>query len=116
MKLQFEAQENEKERQKDITVAEIRSAGYGAQSDINQNLQSDYIDALENIREETKYREQMNIKKEQIASNNNFNRQKMDIEKEKLRTQRDIAEKNLEIARTNKNKYDVQSEKKKKDE
>jgi hypothetical protein len=33
----------------------------------------------------------------------------MGIEREKLATQRDIANKNLEIARENKNKYDVQS-------
>ena len=43
---QFEAQKGEAERQKDITVAEIRSAGYGAMQDINQNQQSDYQDAL----------------------------------------------------------------------
>ncbi len=116
MKLQFESQENEKERQKDITVAEIRAAGYGGGQDVNQNLQSDYIDALENIREETKYREQMNIKKEQISSNNNLNKQKLQIEREKLRTQRDIAEKNLEIAKENKNKYDVEPKKKKKND
>ena len=116
MKLQFEAQENDKERQKDITVAEIRAAGYGGGQDVNQNLQSDYIDALENIREETKYREQMNLKKEQISSNNNMNKQKLQIEREKLRTQRDIAEKNLEIARENKNKYDVEPKKKNKND
>jgi hypothetical protein len=116
MKLQFEAQENEKERQKDITVAEIRAAGYGAMQDINQNLQSDYMDAMQDIRETTKYREQMNIKREQNAVQNTMNQRKMDIEKERLQTQRDIANKNLEIARTNKNKYDVQSNKKKKDE
>ena len=116
MKLQFEAQENEKERQKDITVAEIRSAGYGAMQDINQNLQSDYMDAMQDIRESTKYREQMDMKREQNAVQNTMNQRKMDIERERLQTQRDIANKNLEIARTNKNKYDVEASKKKKDE
>ena len=38
MKLQFEQAENEKERQKDVLVAEIRAAGYGAGQDINQNF------------------------------------------------------------------------------
>jgi len=115
MKLQFEAQENEKERQKDITVAEIRAAGYGAQQDINENLQSDYIDALENIRETTKYREQMNFKREQAANVNSYNRQKLEIEKERFQTQKEVANKQLEIARENKNKYDVQSKKDKED-
>ena len=116
MKLQFEAQENDKERQKDITVAEIRAAGYGAMQDINQNLQSDYMDAMQDIRETTKYREQMDMKREQNAIQNTMNQRKMDIERERLQTQKDIASKNLEIARTNKNKYDVKPEKKKKDE
>ena len=116
MKLQFEAQENEKERQKDITVAEIRSAGYGAMQDINQNLQSDYLDAMENIREQTKYREQMNMKREENAVNRNIQNKKLEIERERLSTQRQIADKNLEIARTNKNKYDVPAKKDKKDD
>ena len=39
---------------------------------------------------------------------------KLDIDREKLSTQRDIANKNLQIARENKNKYDVKKEDKKK--
>ena len=116
LKMQFDAQQQQLERQKDITVAEIRAAGYGAMQDINQNLQSDYMDAMQDIRETTKYREQMDMKREQNAMDNSMNQQKMQIERERLQTQKDIANKNLEIARTNKNKYDVQSEKKKKDE
>ena len=116
LKMQFDAQQQQLERQKDITVAEIRAAGYGAMQDLNQNLQSDYMDAMQDIRETTKYREQMDMKREQNAMNNSMGQQKMQIERERLQTQKDIANKNLEIARTNKNKYDVQSEKKKKDE
>ena len=111
MEMQFEAQENDKERQKDIVVAEIRSAGYGAGSDVNQNLQSDYIDAMKDIRETNKYREQMDFKREQAAITNNLSREKMQLEKEKLNTQRQVAERNLEIARENKNRYDVEPNK-----
>jgi hypothetical protein len=116
LKMQFDAQQQELERKKDITVAEIRAAGYGAMQDINQNLQSDYMDAMKDIRETTKYREQMDMKREQNSMTNSINQQKMQIERERLQSQRDIANKNLEIARTNKNKYDVKPEKKKKDE
>jgi hypothetical protein len=115
MKLQFEAQENDKERQKDITVAEIRAAGHGSGEDINQNLESDYIDAMKDIRDTTKYREQMDMKREQMTNNNMLTKEKMNIEREKIQAQKDIANKNLEIARENKNKYDVESKKKKKD-
>jgi hypothetical protein len=116
LKMQFEAQQQELERQKDITVAEIRAAGYGAQQDINQNMQSDYIDAMKDIKETTKYREQMDMKREQNSFQNNISNKKIEIEKQRLQTQREIANKNLEIARTNKNKYDVKPEKKKKNE
>ena len=109
---QFESKEAEAERQKDITVAEIRSAGFGAQSDINENKQSDFKDAMQDIRKRDEYREQMNFKKEQASVDNSNNRSKMNLEREKLNTQREIADKNLAIARENKNKYDVKPSKK----
>ena len=40
--------------------------------------------------------------------------QKMGMEQQKLQTQQDIANKQLEIARVNKNKYDSKSDSKKK--
>ena len=109
---QFEQSESEAERQKDITVAEIRAAGYGAQTDINENKQSDFTDAMQDMRQRDEYREQMNFKKEQASTDNSNKRAKMDIEREKLATQREIANKNLQIARENKNKYDVKASKK----
>jgi len=105
---EFKKAENDAERKKDITVAEIRSASYGSQVDINQNQQSDFQDAMENIRKRDEYREQMNFKREESAIRNANDQAKMGIEREKLATQREIANKNLEIARENKNKYDVQ--------
>ena len=109
---QFEAEQADAERQKDITVAEIRSAGYGAMQDIDENKQSDFQDAMKDIRERDQYREQMNFKREQATNDNSNKRAKMDIDREKLATQREIAAKNLEIARENKNKYDVKPKKK----
>ena len=106
LKLEFEADQNDKERQKDITVAEIRASGYGAMQDINENQQSDLQDSLQDIRETSQYREQMNFKREQSAVDNATKQAKLQIEREKLATQREIADKQLQIARENKNKYD----------
>ncbi len=106
MKLQFEAEENARDRQKDITVAEIRASGYGAMQDIDQNKVSDFQDSLKDIRETQQYREQMNFKKQQASVNTSFENQKMDLQRQKLASQRDIANKQLEIAKVNKNKYD----------
>lgn len=115
MKQQFEAEEAEKDRAARITEAEIRSAGMGSMVDINQNQQSDYMDAMANIKKEQNYQETMNFKREQEVNKNLQTSEKHSIEREKLQAQKEIADKQLEIARTNKNKYDVKgnSEKKK---
>ena len=112
----FEKEKAEQEIQKDITVAEIRSASYGGGVDINQNQQNDFQDAMQDIRERDQYREQMNLKREQSATDNANNQSKLEIEREKLSNQRQIADTNLQIARENKNQYDVKSNAKKKDD
>ena len=109
LKLEFQAGEAAKDRQKDITVAEIRSAGYGSMVDLDKNQQSDYQDALKDIQQTSQYREQMTMKREQNAQKNAQPQAKIQIDSEKLATQRDIANKNLQIARENKNKYDEKS-------
>lgn len=113
MKLQFEAQENQKDRQKDLLEAQIKAAGYGSMQDINQNMISDYQDAMKDIKETTQYQEQMNFKREQAAINSSMTQRKLEIEKERTNAQRDIAQIQLEIARENKNKYDVKDKKQK---
>jgi hypothetical protein len=112
MKMQFEQEEADKNRQKDITVAEIRAAGYGSMQDINKNEVSDFQDALKDIRESDRYREQMNLKRESEVNKGAMHQDKMSIERERLQTQREIADKQLQIARENKNKYDVKGSKK----
>jgi len=115
MAQQFKAEEANKDRQARITEAEIRSAGMGSMVDINQNQQNDYMDAMANIKKEQNYQETMNFKREQEINKNMQTSDKHSIDRQKLQTQKEIAEKQLEIARTNKNKYDVKegSEKKK---
>jgi hypothetical protein len=113
---QFQSQENQANRQKDITVAEIRAASYGGQVDMDQNMQNDFQDAMQDIRKRDEYREQMNFKREEAAQKNSNDQAKMNIDREKLSTQRDIANTQLEIARENKNRFDVESSKKKDDQ
>ena len=106
-RIQFEAAESEKERQKDITVAEIRAAGFGAGKDVNQNQESDFKDAMQDMKETSRYREQMDMKREENVIKQSESQSKMQVERERLNTQRSVAQTNLEIARENKNKYDV---------
>lgn len=105
-KINFETTENEKNRQKDILIAEIRSAAFGSGQDVNKNMISDYKDAMTDIRKTTEYQEQMNFKREENAVKSGIERDKLNVEKERLNTQREVAQTQLEIARENKNKYD----------
>ena len=113
-KLQVEMSENEKDRQNNITLAEIRSAGYGSMVDINENKVSDYQDAMKDIRETTRYQEQTNMKRDEMAMKGTMERERLQVEREKIAATRDVASKDLEIARENKNKYDVKNSKDKK--
>ena len=66
---------------------------------------------MQDIRKRDEYREQMDFKREQAAVQNSTDESKMSIERDRLLTQRDIANKNLEIARENKNRYDAPGKK-----
>ena len=106
MKIDAEMAEKEKDRQRDILVAEIRAAGYGSMSDVDQNMISDYRDAMTEIKQTEQYKEQTQLQREKETNRNVQQDKKNQIEREKLQVQREIADKQLEIARENKNKYD----------
>ena len=114
LKREFEANENDLNRQNRLQEARIRSAGFGATVDINQNQQSDYMDSLAQINKMGIENENITLQKEKEINRMAENRDKMNIEQQKLNTQRDIASTQLQIARENKNKYDKKSNEKKK--
>jgi len=107
MARRFEAEENAKDRQSRIVQAEIKSAGYGAMQDINENKVSDYQDALKDIRETEKYQAQTELKRESENNKKSFQQQNIALKREELDTKKSIAQTQLEIARENKNKYDI---------
>ena len=114
MKIDAVAAENEKNRQRDILVAEIRAAGYGSGVDINQNQQSDFADQMGEIRKSEEYQAQINLQTQKDGNRMTIDRDKNNIEREKLQVQKEIADKQLEIARTNRNKFDQKGSKEKK--
>jgi len=111
---QFKADEAEKDRQARILEAKIRAAGYGAQSDINANQQSDYLDVLDKLNQDQRYQDEMNLKREMHYVEKQQTDEKLNVEREKIQAQQNIANKQLEIAKENKNKYDRDSSGKKK--
>ena len=106
LKREYEETQAEKDRQNDILLAEIKSAGYGSMVDLNKNEQSDYVDAMKEIRTSEQYQQQTDLQRDKQSNENMRSSQKMDIEREKLTTQREIADKQLQIARENKNSFD----------
>jgi uncharacterized protein YktA (UPF0223 family) len=107
MKRDFQAGENEKDRQKDILEAQIRAAGYGSMQDINENKQSDYLDAMDRIRQSEEYNNTMAFNREKEVNKSLETREKVAVEREKINAQREIAANQLAIAKENKNKYDL---------
>jgi len=114
LKREFELMQADKERQNDLEVAQIRAAGYGSMSDINENKVNDFQDEMANIRADRKDREKMDFQRQQATLKNSNDQTKLQIEREKIAAQKDIADKQLQIARENKNKYDFKDSKKKK--
>jgi hypothetical protein len=113
LKRDFDMKEAEKNRQRDLLVAEIRAAGMGAMVDLDKNMQSDYQDAMKEIRQTEQYQEQTSLERQKESNRNMLASEKNQIEREKIQAQKEVADKQLQIARENKNKYDVKSDKKK---
>jgi hypothetical protein len=113
-KMELDANElrDEKNRQRDILVAEIRAAGMGAMTDIDKNMQSDYIDAMKDIRNSEQFQDQMNLQREKEVNRMNNDSTKTQIEREKIQAQKEIADKQLAIARENKTKSELKADKK----
>ena len=110
MELDAEAMENEKERRKDILVAEIRASGYGAMQDLNQNQQSDFVDNLEKLKKTEQYQETINIQKQKMEDNKQNQNEKINLKREEMALKRDMKNKDLQIAQENKNQYDSKAQ------
>ena len=55
------------------------------------------------------YNQQTNIQRQKLSDDMVKHSQKMSIEEQRIQAQKEIADKQLQIARENKNKYDVKS-------
>lgn len=110
-KQRFEAEQKMLDRQTQIQVAEIRGASFPAQ-DLNANQESDYMEALDSLEKKRQQDDLINLKREAEINKNTRESQKMNIKQQEIQARQDIAEKQLEIARTNKNKYDSKNKKK----
>jgi len=105
-KQKFDAEQNALTRESNERIADVRASVATGSQDFNQNSQNDYIDTLQYLDKKEVNSQNINFKKQQEINkqanaeiNNNLKRQE-------LQTRENIANKQVQIAMTNKNKYD----------
>ena len=108
MELDSEMRKEEMRNRTTLLAAEIKAAGYGAMQDINQNLQSDYMDAMNKIQDSQEFQQVMSFDQQKENSKVNIAREKNSLAKEKLQAQMAMKQMDVNIARENKNRFDVQ--------
>ena len=114
MELDADMLENEKNRRRDLLVAEIKASGYGSMQDINQNQESDFVDQMDTLRKTNEFQQTMGLKQTIQTSKEQTSREKLNIEREKIQAQRDMKQTDLTIAKENKNRFDNKKNDKKK--
>lgn len=107
MELDHEATEAEKERRKDILVAEIRASGFTAMQDLNENKQSDFIDSMDKLKKSEQYQETINISQQKVSDNRAQHVDKTNLKRDEMNLKREKMNNDLAIAKENKNQYDV---------
>jgi hypothetical protein len=104
--LRFKAEQAQLDRDAEIQVAEIRAAGFTGMKDQNLNQQTDYIDTLEYLdKRRLKERDQQMSETREINKMIE-NQAQSDLQRQEMQTRENIADKQLQIAMVNKNKYD----------
>ena len=101
----------ESKNRNNLMTAEIKAAGYGAQQDIDQNLQSDFTDTMEDIKQTEQYQSSLNFDEKKEGNKTNIANRKLDIEEKKLAVSKEIADNSLKVARENTSKSEIQAKK-----
>ena len=109
---EFQAQENQADRDKDVAVAQIRTTRMD--DDVTQqDLAKTFNEAEKTLASRDQFREKMNMAREKNMRDTAISNNKAALDREKIVAQRDIANTKLEIAKENKNRYDVKNPDKK---
>ncbi len=108
----FEAQQNAEDRRAGIIEAEIKAAGYGAPFDKDENMRSDYFDALDRIESTDQFQQTMSLDQTKQQNQVKFHEEKMQIAREKLLTEKEKTATALQIARENTTASELQAKRK----
>jgi hypothetical protein len=105
-KLAFEAEQALLDRENDKIVAEIRSAGFTATQDKDQNDQNDYIDTLKYLDEKNARNENASLQRDKVINSQVNEQTKANLQRQDMQVRERIADKQVQVATINKNKFD----------
>jgi len=105
-KLAFEAEQAALDRENNKMVAEIRSAGMTAMQDRDANNQNDYIDTLKYLDEKNARNESASLARDKEINSQVNEQTKANLQRQDLQVRERIADKQVQVATINKNKYD----------
>jgi hypothetical protein len=114
MEIDAELRKEEMRNRTNLLAAEIKAAGYGAMQDINANQQSDFMDALDQIKSSDEFQQTMAFNQQKEATKNMINSEKNNLAKRKIDAQIEMKNTDLKIAEVNKNQFDLKNAAKKK--
>ena len=106
--LRYKAEQAQLDRNTEVQVAEIRAAGFTGMKDQNLNQQTDYIDTLEYLDKRRAKDRDQTISESRETNRLIENQTQSDLQRQEMMTRENIADKQLQIALVNKNKYDKQ--------
>jgi len=115
MEVDADMRKEEMRNRTTLLAAEIKAAGYGAMQDMNANAESDFVDAMDRIQSTDAFQQTMDFDKQKEQSRNGIANQKTQLAKEKLQAQIAMKQMDVNIARENKNQFDVKNAQKNKD-
>ena len=114
--LDHESMEKEKDRRARLLEAEIKASGYAAMQDINQNAQSDFLDQMEIVKSSNEYQQTMSFEQSKENTKRNIAQEKNQIAKDKIQAQIAMKQTDLQIAKENKNQFDLKKAAQKKEQ
>ena len=105
-KQKFDAEQNALNRESNERIADVRASMATGAQDFNQNSQNDYIDTLQYLDKRDANNQNINFKKQQELNKQANAEVSNNLKRQELQTRENIANKQVQIAMTNKNKYD----------
>lgn len=100
-KQQFEADQNELDRQNDVVIAEIRAAFATGTQDINQNETNDYLDSLKFIEGQQQNRDKMDLERQKVLTNTRLKESDQNIQRQKIQAEQERTKQQLQVAKIN---------------